>query len=57
MEKEVLTTPEVKEALKKYIFVKFNAQDIRDERVSALLEKCKVPGLPGYVVLEPADER
>ncbi|MBE6386934.1 MAG: hypothetical protein E7045_02555 [Lentisphaerae bacterium] len=57
MEKEVLTTPEVKDALKKYIFVKFNAQDIRDERVSVLLEKCKVPGLPGYVVIEPADER
>lgn len=57
MEKEVLSTPEVKAALEKYNFVKFNAQDIRDERVLRLLEKCRIPGLPGYAVLEVGESR
>ena len=50
MEKEVLNTPEVKKVLQNYIFIKFNAADINNPKVAALLEYCKVPGLPGYVV-------
>ena len=57
MEKEVLNTPEVKKAMQNYIFVKFNATDISDKRIEALLAKCKIPGLPGYVVAVPPDAR
>ena len=57
MENNVLNIPEVKNQTAQYIFVKFNAQDIRDKRVQKLLEYCKVPGLPGYVVAEPAESR
>ena len=57
MEKEVLNTPEVKKAMQNYIFVKFNAADISDKRIEALLAKCKIPGLPGYVVAVPPDAR
>ena len=57
MEKEVLSAPEVKKAMENFIFVKFDAGNISDPAVSALLEKCKIPGLPGYAILTPPDER
>ena len=57
MEKDVLNTPEVKKTLQDYIFVKFNAVDIRNPQVAALLEKCRIPGLPGYTVAVPPDVR
>ena len=57
MEKDVLKTPEVKKALQNYIFIKFNAEDIRNPQVAALLEKCHIPGLPGYTVAIPPDAR
>lgn len=54
MEKEVLNTPEVKRALEKYIFVKFNAQDISNEQIAGLLAVSGIPGLPGYALVEAA---
>ena len=57
MERNVLNTPEVKQALGNYIFVKFNAGNMNDINVAGVLTKCGVTGLPSYVVITPAQMR
>ena len=53
MEKNVLSSPEVKKELGNFVVVKFQAEDLRDPRVRAMLERWELPGLPAFVILEP----
>ena len=52
MEKTVLASPEVKKELENFVFVKFQAEDLNDPRVAALLNRWDLPGLPSFVILE-----
>lgn len=52
MEKNVLASPEVKKELEKFVFVKFQAEDLADPRVKRLLARWELPGLPSFVMLE-----
>ena len=53
MDKNVLASPEVKAELERFIVVKFQAEDLSDPRVKALLDRYDLPGLPSFVILEP----
>ena len=52
-ERDVLTRETVGAALKKFEFVRFQAQDPRDEAVKALLDRFGIAGLPAFVMLSP----
>ena len=52
MEKNVLSSPEVKKELEKFVFVKFRAEDLAEPRVLELLKRWELPGLPSFVILE-----
>lgn len=51
MEKTTFKDPAVKERLKDFQVIKFQAEDIGDPRIKALLDRYNLPGLPGYVIL------
>ena len=53
MEKSVLVQPEVKEALKNYVLVKFQAEQLDDPAIRTLLSSWGIPGLPGFVIIDP----
>ncbi len=57
MEKEVLSDPDVKKAMEKFTLVKFDAGNISAPEISALLEQCNIPGLPGYAIVSLPDAR
>jgi thiol:disulfide interchange protein len=50
MEK-ILAEPEVAEKLRDFKVVPFRAENLSDPRISALLEKWQIPGLPAFVML------
>ena len=50
MEK-ILAEPEVAEKLKDFKVVRFRAEDLSDPRITALLKKWDIPGLPAFVLL------
>ncbi len=52
-DREVLQDEAVQNALKKVIFVKFQAQDIRDTKTREILRHYNLPGLPALVMLSP----
>lgn len=52
-DREVLQDDEVKTALGNVIFVKFQAQDVRDSQTREILRRYNLPGLPGLVMLAP----
>ena len=53
MDEKVLSAPAVKTELAKFVVVKFQAEDLSDPRVRALLKHWNLPGLPSFVILEP----
>ena len=52
MEK-ILRQPEIAEKLKNFNLIRFNAEDLSDPRISALLKQWDIPGLPAFVMLSP----
>ena len=54
MERSTFQDPAVKKALKKYLVVKFQAEDPNRSDVKKILDVFKIMGLPGYVILAPA---
>ena len=50
MEK-ILAEPQVAEKLKDFQVVRFRAEDLSDPRITALLKKWDIPGLPAFVLL------
>ena len=57
MERSTFKNPEVKKRLKDFVVIKFQAEDIKDEKVSALLDRFQIPGLPGFVILSPEQKK
>jgi len=53
MDAQVLAAPAVKTELHKFVVVKFQAEDLGNPRVRALLKHWDLPGLPSFVILEP----
>lgn len=53
MERTTLRDPRVQEALKKFEVVRFQAEQLRDPAVKEMLDRCKVKGLPAFVIVEP----
>ena len=53
MEKKVLSDPAVQAAMRDFVVVKFQAEDLRDPQISALLQHWQVPGLPTFLVIAP----
>ncbi len=54
MSRNVLPDTQVQNELKNFIFVKFQAEDLNDPKVKALLDRWQLPGLPSFVVLTPS---
>ena len=52
MDDKVLSAPEVKRELEKFVTVKFQAEDLADPRIRELLKHWDIPGLPAFVILE-----
>lgn len=52
MERTTFNDPAVVSELKNFIFVKFDATDISDPEISAVLKKFGVSGLPAYLVVQ-----
>lgn len=53
MEKTTFKDPDVVKRLADFNFIKFQAEDIGDPQNKALLDRYSLPGLPGYVILQP----
>ena len=52
MEKNVLASPQVKNKLVSYTVVKFQAENLKEPAVSAILQKYNIQGLPAFVILK-----
>ena len=52
MERTTFRSSEVVKKLKQFIVVKFQAEHPNEQRTKKLLDKFKIYGLPGYVILE-----
>jgi len=53
MDKTTLADPEVNEALKDYVKIKFQAENPDEEPARQVMQKFGAVGLPTYVVLKP----
>ena len=53
MEREVFPQPEVKQAMEKFVVVKFQAENLNDPAIRQVLEHWRIPGLPAFVIAEP----
>lgn len=53
MEREVFPQPEMKQAMEKFVVVKFQAENLNDPAIRRVLEHWKIPGLPAFVIAEP----
>ena len=53
MDLGTMKNPEVREALKKFNFVKLDATNVSDPKVKAVMEKFNVSGLPTYIIAVP----
>ena len=53
MDAQVLSDPAVQAALRDYVVLKFQAEDLRDPQISELLRRWQVPGLPTFLVISP----
>jgi thiol:disulfide interchange protein len=52
MDKNVLENQQVKDKLSAYVVVKFQAENLKDPNVAAILEKYNIQGLPAFVILK-----
>jgi thiol:disulfide interchange protein len=55
MEKTTFKEPEVESALMDYVFIKYQAEQPKDEEIAPVLKHFGVIGLPTYVVLAPEE--
>jgi len=53
MSRNVLPDQQVQNELKSFVFVKFQAEELNQPRVKALLDRWQLPGLPSFVILTP----
>lgn len=53
MSHNVLPDAQVQNELKNFVFVKFQAEDLNEPKVKALLDRWQLPGLPSFVILKP----
>jgi thiol:disulfide interchange protein len=53
MDKTTLADPEVRQALDRYVKIKFQAEDPDAEPARSLMRRFDAVGLPAYVILEP----
>lgn len=53
MSENVLPAPEIRERLNRFVFVKFQAEELSAPGVAGLLRKYEIPGLPAFVILTP----
>ena len=53
MEHSTFQDPSVEQALEKFVVVKFQAEKPNQPNVKKILDKFKIMGLPGYVILRP----
>lgn len=53
MKKTTFKDPAVVERLRDFKDIRFQAEDIGDPRITKLLDRYELPGLPGYVILKP----
>lgn len=53
MEHSTFQDSSVKQTLEKFVVVKFQAEDPNQPNVKQILDKFKIIGLPGYVILRP----
>ena len=56
MEHNTFQNTQVKNRLKDFVFIKFQAENINDPKIKALLDRFKIPGLPGFVILKPKEK-
>ena len=52
MDKKVLSAPEVKEKLKDFTVIKFQAEDLKNAGIADILKHYNIQGLPSFVILE-----
>ena len=57
MDRSTLRNTQVQNAVRKFEFVKFQAEKLSDPAVKAMLDKCGVSGLPAFVIIEPEPEK
>ena len=57
MDRSTLRNTQVQNAVRKFEFVKFQAEKLSDPAVKAMLDKCGVSGLPAFVIIEPEPEQ
>ena len=55
MDRTTLSRPEVTAALSDYVKVKFQAEDLGDPGVAAVMRRFGAIGLPTYVILKAND--
>lgn len=53
MSRNVLPDAQVQNKLQNFVFVKFQAENLNDQKVKALLDRWQLPGLPSFVILKP----
>ena len=53
MEKNVLSDPEIKREMEKFVVVKFQAEDPGAPGIDGIMKKWDIPGLPAFVILSP----
>ena len=52
MDKKVLSAPEIKEKLKDFTVIKFQAEDLKNAGIAGILKHYNIQGLPSFVILE-----
>ncbi len=56
MEHTTFEDPEVKEKLKDYVVIKFQAEKPNSEEIAPILEKFDIKGLPAFAIVSPEEE-
>ena len=52
MNSSTFKDPAVKKRMEEFVEVKFQAEDVNSPKIRKLLDRYKIPGLPGYVILK-----
>ncbi len=55
MERTTFRNNDVEKRLKDFVVVKFKAENIDDPEIAAVMDRFKLAGLPGYVILRPVN--
>ncbi len=53
MDNTVLRAPRVQDEMRKFVVVKFQAENLGDARIRELMSRWEIPGLPAFVILDP----